>query len=386
MSKSISHLPLLSPSLGTERSLKVIRWEGANRASATDTNPAVYLQAGLHADEWTGIHCLHYLEKLLDEALERGELTGTVIMVPVANPIGLGQHINGYTVGRFDLDYTGNFNRNFPRLAPLAIPRLQETLGQDPQINTRLIRATLLECLNDLNPRLEADFLKQRLLELSLEADIVLDLHCDSEATLHIYANQRHQVKAADLAAELACPVLLLEESTEGAPFDDANAAPWWQLQEQFHNTHPFHLDCFACTIELRGRTDVDSDLAQRDAEGIYQFLQRQQVIQGQPEQAIRLTEGTPLDGMDAVKAPIAGLVEYCKSVGDQIAAGECVAWIVDPYADSHDSQRVAVCSNTDGILFARRRDKMTRPGHTIAKIAGAVTLAFRKEGKLLEY
>ncbi|RRJ85206.1 succinylglutamate desuccinylase/aspartoacylase family protein [Aestuariirhabdus litorea] len=378
MSKTINLIPLLSPSLGSERSLKVIRWSGGD-------GPVTYLQAALHADEWGGIHCLHYLEALLDSALERGELLGTVIMVPVANPIGLGQHLNGYTVGRFDFDYSGNFNRNFPRLAPLAIPLLEARLGSDAEQNNRLVRETLRECLNDLSPQLEAEVLKQRLLELSLEADIVLDLHCDSEATLHLYANRRHQHTAAELAAFVGAPVLLLEESTEGAPFDDANAAPWWQLQEQFPQ-HAIRNGCFACTLELRGRTDIEAHLARQDAEGVFRFLQQQGVIAGTPERPQRLTEGTPLDGLDAVKAPLAGLVEYCKEVGDLIEAGERVAWIINPYADHHDNQRVPVYAKTGGLLFARRRDKMTRPGHTLAKIAGDHSLAFRKGGKLLEY
>ncbi|WP_426417247.1 succinylglutamate desuccinylase/aspartoacylase family protein [Aestuariirhabdus sp. LZHN29] len=378
MSKSISQIPLLSPSLGSERSLKVIRWQGG-------AGPITYLQAALHADEWGGIHCLHYLEPLIDDALARGELLGTIVMVPVANPIGLGQHLNGYTIGRFDFDYSGNFNRNFPRLAPMAIPLLEDKLGSDAAENGRLVRATLRECLDDLSPQLEAELLKQRLLELSLEADIVLDLHCDSEATLHLYANRRHQQTAAKLAAFIASPVLLLEESTEGAPFDDANAAPWWQLQEQFPE-HPIADGCFACTVELRGRTDVDAELASRDADGIYRFLQQQGVLAGDPGQPEPLTAGTPLDGLDAVKAPQAGLVEYCKAVGDLIEEGERVAWIVNPYADTHHSQRVPVYAKTPGILFARRRDKMTRPGHTVAKIAGTHSLAFRKGGKLLEY
>ncbi|MCL6415825.1 M14 family metallopeptidase [Aestuariirhabdus sp. Z084] len=378
MSKTIEHLPLLSPALGTERKLKVIRWQG-------EEGPTVYLQAALHADEWGGIHCLHYLEPLLDEAMARGEFQGTVIMVPVANPIGLGQHLNGYTIGRFDFDYSGNFNRNFPRLAPMAIPKLAPLLGSDSIENARLVRNCLRECLDDLSPQLEAELLKQRLLELSLQADIVLDLHCDSEATLHLYANRRHQQQAVELAAFIGAPVLLLEESTEGAPFDDANAAPWWQLQEQFPK-HPINSGCFACTIEFRGRTDIETELAEADARGLYGFLQEKGVLAGTPDAPTPLTQGTPLDGLDAVKAPLAGLVEYCKAVGDYVEEGERVAWIINPYGEDHQNQRVPVYAKTCGLMFARRRDKMTRPGHTLAKIAGDHSLAFRQGGKLLEY
>src|SRR5690606_1261006 len=73
----------------------------------------VYLQAGLHADEWPGMLVLQHLMMLLEQAEHHQRLRGEVVCVPFANPIGLSQHVAGYLAGRFDLAGTGNFNRNF---------------------------------------------------------------------------------------------------------------------------------------------------------------------------------------------------------------------------------------------------------------------------------
>ena len=41
--------------------------------------------------------------------------------MPVANPIGLSQHLNGYLLGRFDFGASGNFNRRFLELPTEAV-------------------------------------------------------------------------------------------------------------------------------------------------------------------------------------------------------------------------------------------------------------------------
>ena len=75
--------------------------------------PKAYLQAGLHADELPGMLVLRVLAGLL----EREEVSGEVVMVPVANPIGLAQQVQGYLRGRYEANSAGNFNRGYADLA-----------------------------------------------------------------------------------------------------------------------------------------------------------------------------------------------------------------------------------------------------------------------------
>ncbi|MEO0884113.1 MAG: succinylglutamate desuccinylase/aspartoacylase family protein, partial [Pseudomonadota bacterium] len=62
---------------GDQLQLKIYRF------GCIDARPKVYLQAGLHADELPGQLVLRYLVEDLERAVERGELAGQIVVVPV---------------------------------------------------------------------------------------------------------------------------------------------------------------------------------------------------------------------------------------------------------------------------------------------------------------
>src|SRR5215472_15596053 len=97
--------PLPAVGFGTTRGLSAWRY------GKPGARPKAYLQAAIHADEIPGMLVMHHLLPLLDAAAAAGEIAGELIVVPVANPIGLSQSINGTHLGRFDLAGGGNFNR-----------------------------------------------------------------------------------------------------------------------------------------------------------------------------------------------------------------------------------------------------------------------------------
>jgi hypothetical protein len=211
-----------------------------------------------------------------------------------------------------------------------------------------------------------------------------LDLHCDGEALLHIYASRHQRDDAVELGRQLGAAAVLLEEDPGGTPFDEANAGPWWKLRERLHREIP--LACFATTVELRGRADVDDSLAAADALNLYAFLRRRGIIGGDsnplpPAQC----EATPLEGVDLLKAPATGIIAYRKMLGDRVRTGETVAELVDLTADDAQAARTPLKSGVDGVFFARMAEKLVRPGQTVCKIAGRLALPHRQSGKLLE-
>lgn len=372
MSRRRSEIIELPPvAAGNRRTLIVHRY-GSGR-------PKAYLHAALHADEWPGILVLQHLLGRLDDAGDA--LRGEIVVVPFANPIGLGQFLNGYTLGRYDFDRTGNFNRSVPPLGEQLVKTLAERLGDDPSANVDIVRAALRSSVAAFNPRREGEALKGLLLGLSIDADYVFDLHCDHDALLHIYAPRDQAEPAARLAAALDCAALLLEDDPGGDAFDQANSSPWRVLHEHYGERVP--LGCFACTVELRGQGDVDDTLAARDAAALYRFLQGCGVIGGAVEAALEYRGATvPLEGVDVVRSPGHGLLVYRRMLGTRVAAGEVIAELVDP---ERVGRRTPIRANTDGLLFTRARDKLARPGQSIAKIAGAVPLDYRKAGSLLQ-
>ena len=107
--------------------------------------------------------------------------------MPVANPIGLGQRVLQSVEGRFDLASGENFNRHYADLYDAVVARVDGALTFDATHNVALIRDALREAAAALPARNALESLRRTLLGLSIDADIVLDLHCDSQAVLHLY-------------------------------------------------------------------------------------------------------------------------------------------------------------------------------------------------------
>ena len=95
---------------GTQRTITAFRL--GNRRGG----PSVYIQAALHADELNGTLVVDALRGMLENSERQNELSGEVWLVPLANPLGLGQHRAGRHLGRFHLETNENFNRHFPKL------------------------------------------------------------------------------------------------------------------------------------------------------------------------------------------------------------------------------------------------------------------------------
>jgi predicted deacylase len=350
------------------------------RYGTPGARPKAYLQAAIHADEIPGMMVMHHLVPRLDALALAGAITGEIVIVPVANPIGLAQNINGVALGRHELSGAGNFNRKYPDLAPPVAERVAGHLTGNAAENVAIIRSKMREILAEARPATETDFLRVALLRLAIDADIVLDLHCDSEALLHLYTGAEPGPDAAELAADLGSRATLLAESSGGNPFDEACSAPWPVLARRFGAAHPIPLPCLAATVELRGQADVSDDLAAADAAALIRFLQRRGVIAGDPGPLpAPLGAATRLDAVDVVKAATAGILAYRSNLGDRIAEGDIVAEIVDPLGG-----RVAAASRTDGLLLTRRSNRFVRPGDIVAKIVGTRPLPERAGGALL--
>jgi len=209
------------------------------------SGPHVYLQAGLHADELPGVLLLHRLRRELAVLEQGGRVAGRITLVPMCNPLGMAQHWQGQHHGRFESDSGENFNRHYPDLSERAAQLCREG---------RLApRAALRQALAELPQCTALDGLRRVLTDMALQADMVLDVHCDSEAVLHLYGNHRHAAEAAVLAGFMQAGATLLCDEAGGMSFDDAVVQNWLRLERQLAQPLPVP---FAATLELRG---VDS-------------------------------------------------------------------------------------------------------------------------------
>jgi len=369
--------PLPPLASGTRRELQSLHF-GPAQASRK-----VYIQASLHADEIPGMLVCHYLRQALLELEQAETLQSQIVLVPVANPIGLAQQIQGSALGRFDLSTGINFNRGFQHLTPALLAEIGAQLNHDARHNQTLIRQTAQQILAQQTATDETSALKLMLQSLAIDADLVLDLHCDNQAVLHLYCGTPLAEPSLRLAAHLKAQALLTSKLPGDDPFDDSCSRHWWELQEQLGARASIPLACLSLTVELRGETDVSHDYAQQDASGILNFLRETGHIACAPAELAQLQglaspcQATPLEGVEPVTAPHAGVVVFQREIGATIRAGEVIAYLLDPASAAVTALRASV----DGIMFARIARRYVSAGSRIAKIAGAK--AYRS-GKLL--
>lgn len=358
--------------VGTERKLISVHF------GSVETGRKAYIQAGLHADEAPGYLVASRLIELLHKVDEAGEIKGEIVVIPAANPIGLSQWGTDTIRGRFDDSDNINFNRRFDELVNDLSERLQGLVGDDARENVAVIRKCTGEILQARQPATEAEAVKHLLLTLSHDADIVLDLHCDHQALLHIYMGTALWPEGADLAAQMGAVATLLAKDSGGLPFDEANSKIWWDLAQKFPGL-PIPPACLAATVELRGVDDTDAKYTEQDANNLYSFLQRRGFIGGEPPPLPELSAAaTPLDGVDYVRAESAGILTYVKHLGDQVEKGDVIAIVTQPMKNSGQGDKRRITSKTSGVFFARSAERFARPGKIIGKVAGTQPL----EGK----
>ena len=380
MTHGVNRIPLMAMSPGTERSLTV------HRFGAPGGRPKAYLQAGIHADEIPGMLVLQHLIRRLKEADREGAIPGEIVIVPFANPIGLGQRFRGALLGRYEFRAGGNFNRGFPYLDEAIGDRVEGCLTGDADHNTALIRAAFMAEVEACPVNNELQQWRRELMLLAGDADFVFDLHCDSEALLYLYVGTQNWPEAADFSAQMGSLATLLTYDSGGGSFDESFSRPWWTLSQRFGEEFPISPACLSATIELRGTADVDDDFAITDADNLFRFFQRRGLIAGDPGPLPEpQCEATPLDGVDYVVAPAPGIVAFRKAPGDRIEAGETVAELVDPTADDPAHGRIELKSQTDGVMLGRNLLKFAIPGQRICTIAGAVPLADPEDWSKLE-
>ena len=355
---------------GTRRELTLYRFGG------TGGGPKVYLQAGLHADEMPGVLILLHLLDLLEAAEIRGEIVGEVLVVPVANPIGLGQWAYQRPQGRHDAASLHNFNRGFPDLSRMVADALAGQLTEDATANLHLVRKAFRAAL--AQHRTQGDFEEQRvaLMSWACDADYVLDLHCDHFAVTHLYASTARPADSDLLARAIGAELVLIADVSGGEAFDEAMTQPWRQLQERF-GQHRIPAGCFSATLEYRGQFDVSDDLARADAGNLLTFLRGVAAVDGRAEPQFAAVRRLPLAGAIEVFAPQGGVVSWQVAVGAEVAAAQVLGHVTDPVS----RRRLPLQAPVAGVFFRHELWPSCLRGQSLAHVAGEISV---RTGNLL--
>jgi predicted deacylase len=367
---------LLPATPGTTRELTSLHY------GPPGTGRKACLQASLHADEVPALLVAHHLRRRLAELEARGALRGEIVLVPYANPVGLSQWVLQGHQGRFELGSGENFNRHYADLAPRAAELLADRMARGAPLDVAAVRAALREGCAALPAETELQSLRRTLLGLAIDADVVLDLHCDNEAVLHLYTAPDLWPEVEPLARLTGSRAVLLADDSGDAPFDEACSTVWRRvaaaLSQRLGRAVELPSACVAVTVELRGERDVTHELAAADAERLLQYLAWRGYIDGAPSQLPALAcEPTPLAGSMPLVAPRGGVLVHVAPLGAALRRGEVAAEIVDPLSGG----ATPLPSPVDGLLYAREGRRFVAAGTRVAKVAGREAL---RSGSLL--
>lgn len=374
-------LPSMTPG-----SHKRIQWLRFGKAGA---RPKVYIQAAIHANEMPGTMALHHLMPQLLTAERKGLIQGEIIVVPTVNPIGQSQLVGNSHAGRYNLLSYENFNRNWLDLSDAVADRVGKRLGDEAQANVKRIRKAAREVLADMNPVNELQTLRVEIMKLSVDADYVLDLHCDVHAALHLFTSACDWPNGAigELAADLGAKASLCNEPyARSLTFSGVHASLWGRLRDRFTQA-AIPQACMAVTVEMRSEFDVSDALGRSDANNLYRWLVRRGVIKGRAQPLPRLlSPAMPMSGMDVGYSQGTGFLVFHLKPGTQVKKGQPICDVIDP-ANPHGPQaRTTYKSQTSGVLFSCRLDGyLSWPGQVMYRIAGARSLPHRMNASGLD-
>ena len=353
---------LIAPVPGTARQIHSFHF-GPEQAEGK-----IYIQSSLHADELPGMLVAWHLKVRLAELAAAGRLRSEIVLVPIANPVGLEQVLMDIPLGRYELESGQNFNRLFVDLSETVGNQVEELLGVDPQHNVELIRAALSTALAAQSAETQLQSQRLVLQRLACDADMVLDLHCDFEAVAHLYTTPEAWPQVEPLARYIGSEANLLATDSGGQSFDECFTLVWWQLQQRFGERFPIPMGSFSVTVELRGQGDVNHGLAALDCLAIIDYLIHFGAIAGDVAPLPELPyPATPLAGVEPVATPMGGLLVFSALPGEYLEAGQLIAEIIDPISDRVTPVH---CRNA-GLLYARSLRRMATAGMVIAHVAG---------------
>jgi predicted deacylase len=354
------------------------------RLGPQDADTKVYLQAALHADETPGIMVLHHLLPLLRDADARGALRARFTLMPMVNPLGMANLSFRHHLGRYDPNTGVNYNRRWPDLFAALGAEFAGKLSSDASANVDVIRAALGQWIDGQRPRTAAEQLRLLVLHESFDADLVLDLHCDSDSLVHIFTSPELMPGLQDLADWIGAAATLTAEDSGGGSFDELYPQLFRKLAAA-QPTHPIPMATAAATLEYRGQADSFDALGAEDARQLFGFLAGRGLVDAdagpQPPAA---PEATPFAATEVVRVDRAGLVAYRVELGERVSKGQPVAELIALDGPDAFIARTPILAGTDGFVLTRALLKYAVRNANIMKIVGTVPLPGRS-GYLLE-
>ena len=301
---------------GADIETTVHRYEGATEG------PTLYVQAAQHGREINGTEVLRRVHDRLDP----DELAGTVVAVPVADPLTF-DHVS-YTTPEVLDSVNSNMNRVWPGDAD-----------------------------GSLHERLAAN-----LWELAGEADAIVDLHTGFPDYLTHVVFLEGDSSSRALAEAFGTDLLLSEAADEAADEEWHRRNFGGKLRVAATNE-----GIPSITPELAHHREIVEDAVETGVTGTLNVLRHLNMLDGDPVEngEARLAR----NHLGRVTADDSGLfrVDPAYVVGDAVSEGERVGVVYDP--TTYEELQV-VETDREGVLYSIMREATVTAGETLINVA----------------
>ena len=300
---------------GVDLTTTVHTYDGA------DGGPTCYVQAAQHGREVNGTEVL----RRFHDRLPLEGLSGTVIAVPVANPLTFDRV--SYTTPEILDSVNPNMNRVWPG-----------------------------DASGSLHQRMAA-----RLWEHAEEADAIVDLHTGSPDMLPHVVYPADDEEARALAEAFGTELLLAEEGGEGASSEWHRRGFAGKLR-----VAAAEQDVPSITPELAHNKQLLEDVVEDGVDGLFSVLRHLGMLEGEPLE----WDGTlARNHLGRVNATASGLFRADPSleVGDRVSRGTELGTVYHP--SSYEPLQHARIDR-DGILFTLTREATVVAGDKLASVA----------------
>lgn len=354
MKWKIDDIPVKELSTGDHLKITTYTLQGAT------PGPHVHIQASVHGAEIQG----NAVILKLMEALKGQEISGSITLIPLANPYATLNKHGTYTYGRYNPVTGHNWNRNYLDIVASSgfdLKGFCERHLKTPWNETRVAYKTELgktfkqyiAKLKKNNRIQDNNRINIILQELALSSDGILDLHTGPTATRYLYCAEYEEELAKHM---LFRHVLIMPNEFAGA-MDEASFMPWVWLKNEFAKQgREVPIDVESFTMEFGSEETFRMDEGSKDVESILNYLRYKGLLPGEPS-AIDAYY-SKLEDYTTIYAPRGGLVDYHFAPGDHFKTGDKLATFyqmrdIDPEnpieSCSHD-----LIANCDGIIINR--------------------------------
>tara|TARA_B100001971_G_C18268036_1_gene596458 strand:- start:31580 stop:32722 length:1143 start_codon:yes stop_codon:yes gene_type:complete len=359
MQWNIQEIPVKELSTGEVLSIKTYTLKG------NKPGPHVHIQASVHGAEIQG----NAVILKLMEKLKGLELTGSLTLIPLANPYATLNKHGTYTYGRYNPVTGHNWNRNYIDIIKTCKINLEDFVNQHLNSPLELIISEYKSFIKNALDLYTSSLASSNTLQdnnrinlilqgLSVTADGILDLHTGPTATRYLYAAE-YEEKIAHIM--LFKNILVIPNDFDGA-MDEASFMPWIHLKHAFKDKGKdidFPIESF--TLEFGSEETFQMDRGEKDVQSIINYLRYKKMLSKESVGEIEKLDQvfySKLENYKTIYSPLGGLVDFHLAPGDHFKKDDLLAVIyqmkkIDPN-NPLKSCATEVRALGDGIVINR--------------------------------